>query len=390
MVQKDKAKKKILIASDNFLPRWDGIAIFLVELIPRLSEKYDITLIVPDFGKLKPIDNFDSVKIIRVPTRKIKVGDFPIPNPKDDLILPELKKADLVFCQTIGPVGLRVIDLANKNNKKVVSYIHSIEWELITRAIGFSFFKQTSFSIAKSFVRNTYKKVNLLILPSQGVSELFTWHQIETPKEVVHLGVDTERFVAAKDKEKAKENIGLAKDALVIGFHGRIGREKDLLTLLRAFILIKKKYPSAILLIVGDGVESIKKKLSNVAGVVLPGSTSNVVPYLQAMDVYCLTSLTETTSLSTLEAMSCEVPVVVNKVGFVKDYVKEKKNGLFFVAKDSYDLSKQIQLLIKDEDLREKLSKAARKLVEKEFDWNETAKKLIIIFEKFLDEKKKL
>ena len=42
-------KKKLLIATDNFLPRWDGIARFLVELIPALTHKFDVTIVAPRF-----------------------------------------------------------------------------------------------------------------------------------------------------------------------------------------------------------------------------------------------------------------------------------------------------------------------------------------------------
>ena len=47
-------KKKLVISTDCFLPRWDGIARFLLEIIPRLSRYYDITVIAPKFeGTLK-------------------------------------------------------------------------------------------------------------------------------------------------------------------------------------------------------------------------------------------------------------------------------------------------------------------------------------------------
>jgi glycosyltransferase involved in cell wall biosynthesis len=238
--------------------------------------------------------------------------------------------------------------------------------------------------VAKSVIRNIYRKVDLMVFPSQSTSELFTWHQIGAPKEVIHLGVDTKKFIPSIDKPDAKKKLVLEKELFIIGYHGRLGREKDLMTLLRAFILVKKQNPKVALLIVGDGLESIKKKFAGVKGVILPGSTNNVVPYLQAMDVFCLPSLTETTSLTTLEAMACGVPVIVNRVGFVKDYIKDGKNGLFFTGKDSYDLAKQIQKLMKDEELRKRLSAAGRKFVEKEFDWDLTAKRLDSVFEKML------
>ena len=58
--------KKLLIATDNFLPRWDGIARFLNEIIPRLSEDFDITVVSPNFGK---IPEMEGVRFVSFPIR---------------------------------------------------------------------------------------------------------------------------------------------------------------------------------------------------------------------------------------------------------------------------------------------------------------------------------
>lgn len=368
-------KKKLLIATDNFFPRWDGIVRFLSEIIPRLKDIYDITVIAPDFGTYDTGWG-DSVRIIKIPVQKVRVGDFNPAKINYSIIKKEVKKTDIVFSQTIGPIGFLTITAARRSRKKVVSFIHSIEWELVTRAIGLTLLKKYLTKLTKSVVRRIYKKSNLLIVPAESIGEMLSWQKISTKKKVIHLGVDTRKFIPPTSKADAKKHIGLDSETLIIGQHGRIGREKDLPTLLRAFIIVKKTYPKTLLLIVGEGVESIKKKLLQVDGVIMPGATNNVVPYLQAMDIYCLPSLTETTSLATLEAMACGVPVIATKVGFVRDYIKPQKNGLFFKERNSYDLARQIMFLIREEALRKKISLEARKTVEKSFNWDKTAKEI--------------
>jgi len=378
-------KKRLLITSDNFLPRWDGISRFLAEIIPRLKNKYDITVIAPDFGDT-PAEKSTMFRLVKMPISRLRIGDFTFSKPKYKVIRAEVAKCDLLFSQTIGPIGLLALRAARKERKKSISFIHSIEWELATRAVGIDALKIYSYAFTKFFVRRVYNRVDLLIVPSSSISEMLSWHRIRSSKKVVHLGVDPKKFVPPEKKEEAKKNLGIDADALVIGYHGRIGREKDLLTLLRAFIIVKKVHAKTVLLIVGDGVDSIKRKLAGVKGVILPGSTNNVVPYLQAMDIYCLSSLTETTSLGTLEAMSCGVPVIVNKVGFVKDYIRPPKNGLFFIGRDSYDLSKKMLMLMNDPEMRQKIGAVARKFVEREFSWDKTAKELDETFEEMLKE----
>ena len=73
-VKTNPIKKKLIIASDCFIPRWDGITRFLIEIIPKLKEDYEITIIAPEFsGEFNPIEG---INIIRFPTSKLMFADI--------------------------------------------------------------------------------------------------------------------------------------------------------------------------------------------------------------------------------------------------------------------------------------------------------------------------
>lgn len=365
-------KKKLVIATDNFLPRWDGIARFLSEIISRLYKHYDITVIAPDFGTYED----PHIKIVRIPLMKLfKVGDFSIPKFRRGTISNVIKNADLVFSQTIGPIGSTAIRAAKRYHKPTVAFIHSIEWELVPRAMGTPILKKYGQIFAKRLAKNMYNMSDLLIMPSQSTSELFLWNNIRTRSMIVHLGVDTKKFspIDIEQKIALREQLSLHSEDIIIGYHGRIGREKDLITLLRAFSRLQLSNRNIKLLIVGDGVESIKKQLLSRNNVILTGAKNNPVPYLQVMDIYVMPSLTETTCLSALEAMSCGLPVISTEVGFIKSYIRNGYNGLFFEKQNHYYLTKNIQKLIQDGKLRETLGINARKTVIEQFSWDKTA-----------------
>ncbi|MFH1173821.1 MAG: glycosyltransferase family 4 protein [archaeon] len=371
-------KKKLLIAADNFLPRIDGIAKVLTELIPRLKEHYDITVLCPDFGKYDD----SSITIIRVPISKfLKVGDYTPAKFSPTRVKHAVRGADIVFSNSIGPVGGLAIRYAKILKKPCVAFIHSIEWELVPKAAKRSFLKKYLHLFTKKMARRLYNKCSCIIVPSEGTAETLSWNHITTEMHVVYLGTDVEKFMPPLDKRKAKEALHFNPDDIIIGYHGRIAREKDLFTLLRAFARLQVVYKNIKLLIVGDGVTGIKKALNQRRGVIMAGKQDNVIPYLQAMDIYCLPSLTETTSLSTLEAMSCGLPVVTTPVGFVKDYIRDKFNGLFFPFQNNYVLAKQIQWLIESKHVRQKLGEHARQTVLEKFSWDNTAKGIISVFE---------
>ena len=109
--------------------------------------------------------------------------------------------------------------------------------------------------------------------------------------------------------------------------------------------------------------------------------TNNIVPYLQAMDIYVLPSLTETTSISTLEAMSCGLPVIVTPVGSLPGYIQNNYNGIFFPKRDPYRLEKKLSRLINNPGLRKTIGDNARKTVKEKFSWENTFKEMKKVFE---------
>ena len=123
--KRSDAKKRLLIATDNFLPRWDGIARFLSEIIPRLKDKFEITILAPDFGAYDAGWG-ESVRIIKIPIAKMRFGDFNPAKIEYGMIKREVKRADIIFSQTIGPIGFPTILAARKRKKKFLNILKSI------------------------------------------------------------------------------------------------------------------------------------------------------------------------------------------------------------------------------------------------------------------------
>jgi glycosyltransferase involved in cell wall biosynthesis len=193
---------------------------------------------------------------------------------------------------------------------------------------------------------------------------------IRTRQRVVPLGVSS-MFVPVKSKALAKSKVGISESLFVVGFCGRIAREKDLPTLYRAFERFHKLHPNSVLLIVGEGLRVPRSKY-----IVHAGRQDDVVPFLQAMDVFVLPSLTETSSLATMEAMCVGLPVVVTPVGGIRDYVVDGRNGLIFNCGDANALFIRLELLFNHPNLRSRLGVAGRKSIVKSHSWKDTVKKV--------------
>lgn len=363
-------KKKLIIATDCFLPRWDGISRFLSDIVPLL-DNFEITIIAPNFpGEHQPLDN---AHIIRIPLGNLVFGDFKVAKKCTNTIEEHIKNADLVWVHTLSTIGRAAINLSQKHEKKTIFFIHSIDWELVIRSVNVpSPIKDMLYPFVRMNVLSYYKKCNLLMSPEENVDEMLEWNKIKTKKVRVKMGVNLKKFTVPKDKQIAKKAVGVSGKK-VIGFCGRISREKNLEVLLKAFNKIHKEYPETTLLIVGGGLKKYEDEFKKTEGVIFVGPKEDVVPYLQAMDIFVLPSFIETTSLATLEAMACGAIPISTPVGYVKEYIHEKVNGMLFPFGNDTVLALKIRRILDNEHIAEEMSRAARLTVQQKFNFIETA-----------------
>ncbi len=366
---------RILVVSDSFLPRWDGVSRFLYEVIPKLKRDFKITVLAPMFkGNPVPIEGVD---VIRVPLTKIRAGDYQIPRTALRVVSRAVSQADVVWTNTLGPLSVGACFFAKLQHKHLLSYVHCIEWELFHLSIMNSkFLRSIVYWLTKMVARFHYNRADLLMVPSEEVAEKLTFAGIKSHKVVIRLGVDINTFKPPKNKIEAKTSIGLPANSIVIGYCGRFAREKDLKTLRRAFNRLKTTRKECRLLLVGGGLQYLKDSFSKIKEAILVGNTDHPQKYYKAMDIFVLPSLTETTGLTVLEAMSSQVAVVSTPVGISPYIIKNGENGYLFDMGAEYELYKILDKLVSDRILRERIAKKGRGIIEKYYSWSQTADKI--------------
>ncbi|MBN1386684.1 glycosyltransferase family 4 protein [Candidatus Woesearchaeota archaeon] len=370
---------RILVATDNYLPRWDGISRFLHEILPGLARNFDISVIGPGFpGKSMGIRG---VSAELLPTFGFHVGDYSPAKPSMRKIREMVEDCDVVFSQSLGPIGFFAVNYAKRYGKPLVCYVHSIEWELFEKSIKLHrYAKSIVKHTTKSLARSLYNKADLLLVPSKEIGSLLTKEGIRTKKHVVHLGINTEEFRPSAKKADAKKKLSFGDD-IIIGFTGRLGREKDLPTLYEAFDIISRVHDDVRLVIVGTGIEELGSRTNK--RVIFTGNVDNVQDYLRAFDIFVMPSLTETSSLATMEAMACALPVVSTKVGYIRHYIRDGQNGFFFDFGDANGLARRLDMLIGSESLRRSIGKKARETIVRKYPWSKTMKELNMVFDGF-------
>jgi glycosyltransferase involved in cell wall biosynthesis len=154
---------------------------------------------------------------------------------------------------------------------------------------------------------------------------------------------------------KIRAELSINMDDVVLGTVARLDPVKNQLMMLEAFALVKSRHPNARIVIVGDGSErkalEAKAVALNIAGsVIFTGFSEAPGPYLAAMDLFLLSSDTEGTSITLLEAMSLGLPVVATATGGTPEIVDHDVTGLLTPIGDADAFATGIETLLQNPD----------------------------------------
>ena len=190
-------------------------------------------------------------------------------------------------------------------------------------------------------------------------------------------GLDLTSFDISKKAEYAKEikeKYNIPEGVRVIGFVGRLGKEKGCNELFNAFRRIKKTFPSAKLLFVGpiEKENTIQPELLEYFfkcdDIIKTDRVTNVEKYISAMDIFVLPSYREGFGMSVIEASAMEVPVVVTEYPGPAGGIKDGLTGYAVPVKDEDKLCECILKLMNDDNMRKEMGVAGRKFVEESFE----------------------
>lgn len=209
-------------------------------------------------------------------------------------------------------------------------------------------------------IEQVYDKFDYVVSVSQGCKNMILENVNISPEKIVVIPniIDFE-YIQKKSLEKIEENL-LDKDFVNIVSIGRLSPEKGMINcVLSCKQLINLGYKIKWFLI-GDGVEyeKIKTEIENnklEEKVFLLGRKKNPYSYLRHADIYVHPSYVESMSITVLEAMCLDKPLVVAKSIGPSEFIRNGENGLLVDA--SVDgIGNGVKKLIDNKDLYNKLN----------------------------------
>jgi glycosyltransferase involved in cell wall biosynthesis len=178
-------------------------------------------------------------------------------------------------------------------------------------------------------------------------------------------GVDTERF--SPGPADVRDRLGLAPGVPVIGFVGRLTRDKGVPELVEAFETIRAAEPETRLLLVGwfdeaeDALDArLRARIASHPQIVWTGFVGEPAPYYRAMDVMVLPTWREGFPNAVLEAAASGVPVVTTVATGSRDSVVPGLTGLLIPPGDPGAISDAVLALLRNPGRRTGMGRAAR------------------------------
>ena len=187
-------------------------------------------------------------------------------------------------------------------------------------------------------------------------------------------------------KPDQREKLGIAGNAFVLGTVARLDSIKNQKMMIKALKMIQSEFPNTFLVIVGDGPErknlkELAAKLKLEGSVIFTGFREDTNSFYNIMDVFLLTSYSEGTAMTLLEAMAAKLPCIVTDVGGNPEIVKAEETGFIIPSDNEEALAEKILILQKNIGLRADMGKAGRKRFEERF----TVRSMVRDYEQLYD-----
>lgn len=348
-----------------------GLEMNLVQLALSLRKlNYNIKIITVQDSYISELAESNNLKVIFVKKHK-KYFDY-----KNAFNLASvIRKNDISHLFVFHNYDQDVASNSKIFNKSVKLYFHQ------NMHIG---------GLKKDFFHNLrYSRIDAWISPLKKLADdVINYTNIDENKiHIIPYGVNTQGFNEIISKRDARKNLDFNDKHFIIGILGRIDRQKDQLTAIKAMELIS--HDKIKLVIAGEPTkneegyqyyEQIKNYITQnnlTEKVKLINFVENPYHFYKAIDVFCITSLSETYGLVTIEAMMSGTPVIGANSGGTTDLLQNGKYGTLFEPNNPIDLAEKINLIFSDYPQYQKAADSSREYAHNEYSKDKECERLI-------------
>jgi glycosyltransferase involved in cell wall biosynthesis len=272
----------------------------------------------------------------------------------------------IIHAQDTGYSGLAAVVSGKLLGIPVIINSHGIRHQSLESVIR-GRLRNVLLKVERSLDIFTIKNANGVLVVNSAIRRYYSdFIKANTRLDVTPAPIKLKNFEFSEaNKELIRKEIGIDKDARVIGFVGRFSPEKNLLTLLTSFANIVQDRPTMKLVLVGTGpIENELKECVNNRrigdNVIFCGIRYDIGRVLAGFDIFVLPSYTEGLSTALLEAMASGRAILCSDIPANRELVSQNQEALLVNPYDAKELENAIRLLSNDELLRIKIGNNAK------------------------------
>lgn len=365
---------KILIATDNYYPNVNGASYFAQRLARELQDRhYKVLVLAPSQSTKSDFYTHKGIRIFGVRSFPVvKKIQFRQALPFSQLsIWPVLKdfQPDIIHLQDHFSLGHSAAYFGWYNNIPVIGTNHFMPNNL-THYIHFgpTLEKGVNKLFWKYFFA-IYQRLDAVTTPTNAAAQLLQNIGFTKKINVISNGIDLHQFSPKEDDETLRKKYNIPAGRILL-YTGRIDKEKNLDTVIRALAQLPRDFPIHFVAIgkgtYQDNLTTLIKKLGVTDKVTFTGFVPDEdFPYLLAT-AYCFISpgIAELQSISTMEAMANGLPVLAANAVALPELVHNDVNGFLFEPYDEVSLAADIIRIFTDEKLRNRLAEGSLKIIQ--------------------------
>lgn len=230
-----------------------------------------------------------------------------------------------------------------------------------------------------------FQRARAVVMPSEEIAQSLVGSRVKVPHHVIPTGIDCDNFRHG-DAKRVLQELNLPPGSRLFLYMGRMGKEKSIDVLLRAFKQYRERGGQAVFALLGGGpgLEDLKAlarslELGETVRFLGYRKRDELKHYLAAATLFLFASQTETQGLVLIEAAAAGVPVIAVRASGVSEAVDSERSGLLLPNLDDQLFADTLCALETDESRRSRWA-AAAPLWAENFSDREMARQMLDLY----------
>jgi glycosyltransferase involved in cell wall biosynthesis len=365
---------KIAFFADSYKPYLSGVTNTIETLTKELRNLgHQVYIFAPHYPEHVETDP----DVFRFPSIASGYPKFRLAIP----LIRNMPDVDIIHSHSPFQAGLLARFIARRNKVPFVYSFHT----LFTRYVHYARFvpKRLAKMGIVAYLQAFCTGADQIIAPSNMARRVLRAWGVKAPLEVIPSGVEMTLYPASfeETRKTLRHKYGIGQEEKVLLYAGRLSKEKNIPFLISAFKRLETGDRRLVLVGGGPLEGELKSQKSKIKNMVLTGEVAypEILSYYCLGDIFIFSSLTETQGMVLAEAKAAGLPIVALFAGGLVDSVRSGIDG-YLVRHNMDDFVLHIKRLLEDDELREKMSRAAREDARDRFAAFSVAKKIETVY----------